>query len=247
MKTQTKENRATFEARLLKHFLQEDIDEIMFAYDVSKEAHRTHKRDTGERYFEHPRAGVLIILDELKWYDKDAIIAFLLHDTGEDTPLFGSNKTTYEEFVRIAKFRIERIFNEKVAKFVLALTKPFIDNVQFTNKKEVTEYYLNGLSEDLEISLLKKVDRLHNLRTSPTDLDSIYKTRRTVKETIEVYLPLFKSIEAKDEKVKMKNSLIEKIEDECKRLEKEITPEREITLKEEEGKKLDEISELCEP
>lgn len=243
----TKENRETFIARLTRKFNKEDIDEIMLAYDLSKEGHRTHKRDTGERYFEHPRAGVLIILDELNWYDKDAIIAFLLHDTGEDTPLFGSNKTTFEEFVRTATFRITKIFNRKVAEFVIGLTKPFIDNIQFINKKEVTEYYLNGLSGDLEISLLKKVDRLHNLRTSPTDLDSISKTRRTVKETIEVYLPLFKSIEAKDEKAKMKNSLIKKIEDECKRLEKEITPEREKSLRKKSNKKWDEISELCKP
>jgi len=97
MKTIT-ENRQRFLDRLAGHFSIEDMRLIEYAYDLSKEAHRTHVRDSGERYFEHPREGALIIIDELKLYDRDLIIAFLLHDTGEDSPIFGNRNVSYKLF-----------------------------------------------------------------------------------------------------------------------------------------------------
>ncbi len=198
MNTQTVENRATFETRLRNHFSQKDMDEIMFAYDLSKEAHRTHKRDSGERYFEHLRVVVIIVLDELGsvgllgLYDKKSIIGLLLHDTGEDSPIFGSNKLTYDEFVTTVKFRIGKIFGSDVADIVISLTKPFIDNVRFMTKDETNTYYLDGLQKDPKVLLLKMIDRLHNVRS----LSGCSETKRIkiTKETIEVYLPLFEKI-----------------------------------------------------
>ena len=62
---QNSENRATFLKRLEGKFPKEEIENIDFAYDLAKEAHRTAVRDEGMRYFEHPRSGCLIMIDEL--------------------------------------------------------------------------------------------------------------------------------------------------------------------------------------
>lgn len=191
MKSQI-ENRATFIARLEGKFSKDEIDEIMFAYDVSKETHRTHKRDSGERYFEHPRAGVLIILDEIGWYDKNAIIAFLLHDTGEDSPLFGNRERNYDEFIRSATLRLTKMFNSEVSELVILLTKPAVENVRFTTKEGAFTFYIEQLSKNPKALLLKMVDRLHNLR-SLTGVTS-EKRERTLLETEKVYIPLFHDI-----------------------------------------------------
>jgi len=224
MKTQTIENRENFKKRLQGNFIPEEIDEIMFAYDLSKEAHRTHKRDSGERYFEHPRAGAIIILDELGWYDKNALIAFLLHDTGEDSPIFGSNKLTYEEFARTLKWRVGKIFDSEVVELIVLLTKPFIDNVQFKTKEESQKHYLGELQKNPKALLLKMVDRLHNLR-SLKDCD-FEKVEKIYKETESVYLKIFLSLANKTEwehnnktttllkKIKEKMSVIKKINEE---------------------------------
>jgi (p)ppGpp synthase/HD superfamily hydrolase len=190
---ETKENRQTFMDRLKKCTNnQTETDMIMFAYDVSKEAHRTHKRDSGERYFEHPREGVLIMLDELNWYDCNAIISFLLHDVGEDSSLFGNVESDYDLFVKTAKSRLSSMFSEEISELVILLTKPEVDGKRFTSKLETFQFYTNEMSCSPKATLLKMVDRLHNLRS----IGSLKYERKLkiVNETIAVYLPLFEKI-----------------------------------------------------
>lgn len=188
------ENRKTFFDRLQGHFSQQDIDRIEFAYDMSKEAHRTQKRDRGGRYFEHPRAGCLIMMDELGFYNRDLLITFLLHDVGEDTPLLGSRVDSYDEFVRKSKFRLSLLFGEKVADTVIRLTKPEVDHIRFFSKDETFCFYNKELKESNEAIFGKELDRLHNLRTV---IGSGYKTvkiNKVIKETEEVYIPIFESL-----------------------------------------------------
>lgn len=158
------ENRQTFLDRLQGHFSQTDIDLIEFAYDLAKEAHRTQKRDRGGRYFEHPRAGCIIMMDELGLYDKDMLIAFLFHDVGEDTPLLGNRNEYYDDFISKAKFRLGLLFGDKVADIVIRLTKPEIDEKRFFSKEETTTYYNSELLKSEEAIVGKEIDRLHNLR-----------------------------------------------------------------------------------
>lgn len=189
------ENRQTFLARLQGHFSQADIDLIEFAYDLSKEAHRTQKRDRGGRYFEHPRAGCLIMMDELGLYDRDLIISFLFHDVGEDSPLLGNRVNSYEEFIQKARFRLTRLFGEKVADTVIRLTKPEVDELKFFSKEETVVFYHEELVKSNEAVIGKELDRLHNLRTL---LGSGYKSTKiakTIKETEDVYLPIFESLQ----------------------------------------------------
>jgi GTP pyrophosphokinase len=162
---------------------------IDFAYDLAKEAHRPQKRTTGERYFEHPRAGCLIMMDELGLYDRDLLISFLLHDVGEDTALLGAN-TSYDVFVADAQFRLELMFGKTVFETVIRLTKPFVDNVNFFSKDEVYAYYIKRLKEDPNAIFGKIIDRLHNLRS--LSLDSKNKIKKQIEETELFLMPVFK-------------------------------------------------------
>lgn len=51
------ENFDAFKTRLISKMSYDDIQRVMFAYQISKEAHRRQFRDGGKmRYFEHARA-----------------------------------------------------------------------------------------------------------------------------------------------------------------------------------------------
>lgn len=190
--TAIKENRATFFTRLTPHMSEKDIMLVEFAYDMSKEAHRTQNRDGGQRYFEHPRAGCLILLDELSLYDRDMLIAFLLHDVGEDTPLLGNRLLSYEKFAVAVTSRLTLIFGSHAADLVLRLTKPMFGTGTFATKDEAFQFYINQLKESEKAIILKMVDRLHNLRSLPIDKKSWVK--KQIIETESVYLPIFSSV-----------------------------------------------------
>ncbi len=189
------ENRQTFLDRLKGHFSSEDIALIEFAYDMSKEAHRTQKRDRGGRYFEHPRAGCLIMMDELGLYDRDLLIAFLFHDVGEDTPLIGNRVDSYADFVTKAKFRLGLLFGQKVADTVIRLTKPEVDQIKFFTKEDCLRFYEKELGESNEAILGKELDRLHNLRTIHGSGYKQLKIQKTIEETEATYLPIFESLQ----------------------------------------------------
>ena len=189
---QNSENRATFLKRLEGRFSEEEIENIDFAYDLAKEAHRTAVRDEGMRYFEHPRSGCLIMIDELGLYDRDLLISFLLHDVGEDTPMFGNVTKSYDVFVEKARLRLTKLFGEKVADTVIRLTKPSVENVRFNSKQETFDFYVKELAKNEDAVLLKMVDRLHNLRTLPSDKPE--KIEKQLRETRDVLLPIFEAV-----------------------------------------------------
>lgn len=206
------ENRKSFLERLYGHFSQTDIEMIELAYELSKSAHRNQKRMGGERYFEHPRAGSLILMDEVGLYDKDILIGILLHDVGEDSPLLGNRSISYKKFRKQAMFRLELIFGKRVADMVLKMTKPDIDEQVFKTKAEVNHFYLAELRKNEDAIILKMVDRLHNLRSMP---DSKGFVKKQIKETEEVYLPIFSCVKGRYADVARK--LLQKI---CEELEK---------------------------
>lgn len=183
-----KETRTTFIARLQNRFSQSDIQLIEYAYDLSKSAHRTQNRDSGERYFEHPRAGCLILMDELGLYDRNLLIAFLLHDVGEDTALLGNVIKSYDEFITTAQFRVDLSFGAEITDIVIRLTKPSVDNIRFHSKSEVFDYYIAELKKSPAAIINKLVDRLHNLRSLPRNQK--IKIERQIVETESVYIPM---------------------------------------------------------
>ncbi len=187
-----KENKAIFIARLEEEGLPEETLEIIdFAYDLSKTAHSKQYRDSGERYFEHLRSVALILIGECKILDPEMIIAALHHDAIEDTAIFGDRSTPFSQWKKKAEFRLGKVFNPETANMVITLTKPKADGVEIKDDKEAHDIYINNLknTDDLRIILIKMADRLHNLRTLPGTAPE--KQRRIVKETEEVYFPLF--------------------------------------------------------
>jgi GTP pyrophosphokinase len=211
-----KENRKTFNGRLRK-FSKNEQKNIEWAYDLAKESHRTQVRQNGERYFEHARGVALIILDEFKIKDSDMVIAALLHDVGEDTPTLGP--ILYSKWKQTATYRLTRNFNNDVAKMIIALTKARIDGKEIKNKKQMYKMYYSGLHKaNTKTKLVKLADRLYNLRTM-SDLPK-EKIEKNIKETNEIYLPIFKNI--KGIYKTQANYGISEIEKQLKKLNKEL-------------------------
>ena len=129
---------------------------IKQAIEVATKAHEGQFRKTGEPYIIHPLA-VMKILEEWNM-DEDTIIAGILHDTVEDTPL------TLKE--------IEEHFGKDVAFLVNGVTK--LSKAR-SGMKNLDEYLpetgdnllklLIATGQDIRVLIIKIADRLHNLRT----------------------------------------------------------------------------------
>jgi len=152
----------------------EDWALVEKAYNYSVEAHSGQLRKSGESYITHP-LGVALILTELE-LDLMTIVAGLLHDVVEDTPV------TLEQ--------IQEEFGEEVAALVDGVTK--LSRLDFTSKEEQQAETLRkmfiAMAQDIRVVLIKLADRTHNLRTLRylnTD-----KQKEIARETMEIYSPL---------------------------------------------------------
>ena len=159
----------------------EDIDLVMEAYRMSKYAHKGQERDSGERYFEHPKEAALILI-EFGVYDRDIIIAELNHDTVEDSFIYGN----FEE----AMTNFAKRFGVRAAKILRKVTKPPCE----PEKKAIYNViFLENLqTAHVEDKLAKLADRLHNMRNLASC--TIEKQKRQLAETETYYLPLAKDV-----------------------------------------------------
>lgn len=150
------------------------IKRIWEAYVFAYSAHDGQFRASGEPYIIHPVA-VACILANMR-LDYEAIIAALLHDTIEDTPV------TYQDVVHK--------FGAPVGLLVEGVSK--LDKLKFRNRQEAQAENFRkmvlAMVEDVRVILIKLADRTHNMQT----LDSLRpdKRRRIAKETLEIYAPL---------------------------------------------------------
>lgn len=186
------ENRDTFMARL-SYLPMEDIEKIGFAYDLTKAAHRGQKRIGGDRYFEHPRHAALILIDECGNFNPAVICATLLHDTKEDTSIFGNpQKMNPQELDEYSKRTISRIFYPETAEIVHTVTEPHVDGVVIKTKAEAKEEKYKRLREGSPDALLVKMaDRLHNLRTFfPKEGEKT--PQEKIAETQDILIPIFR-------------------------------------------------------
>jgi len=152
----------------------EDWELVEQAYNFSVQAHSGQLRESGESYITHP-LGVALILTELE-LDLVTIVAGLLHDVVEDTP--------------VTLDQIQDQFGEEVAALVDGVTK--LSRLDFTSKEEQQAETLRkmfiAMAQDIRVVLIKLADRTHNLRT--LRYLNTHKQKEIARETIEIYSPL---------------------------------------------------------
>lgn len=172
-------NRERFEALLVdKKILKKDSMRIMLAYRIAKAAHRQQERDDGGRYFEHPKRVALILIQEFNFLNPDMIIAALLHDTIEDTFIFGIGDDV--------SWSLKHIFGNDVMQFVLALSKEQCSEEEKIERDR--KYFAAIEAANLQIQFIKCADRLDNLR----DIShcTIQKKKHYLEETRKHFLPM---------------------------------------------------------
>jgi guanosine-3',5'-bis(diphosphate) 3'-pyrophosphohydrolase len=125
-----------------------NVTEIKKAIYYAKKYHADQKRETGEPYYAHPLSVAEMVVDFC--FEVNAIVAAILHDVVEDTPL----KIEH----------ISNIFNHRVAEIVKRLTRVTLPKLSCRISSEellIQSYMLN----DAVVILIKLLDRLHNLQT----------------------------------------------------------------------------------
>ena len=151
-----------------------ELGRIKAAYEMAKLAHAGQKRKEGSPYVTHCVAAADIAVD--MGLDEDSVIAALLHDLIEDTPLTHAD--------------IAKQFGESVANIVEGVTK--LTRVQYTSKEdeqmENLRKMLMAMSKDIRVILIKIADRLHNMRTM--EYQTAEKQRIKSLETMEIYAPI---------------------------------------------------------
>lgn len=152
----------------------EDRVNLDNAYQMALKSHAKQRRKSGEPYILHPLEVARICFDEIG-LGPTAVVAAILHDVVEDTPV------TQED--------INEKFGEKIGLIVDGLTKldgmyNKTDSPQAANFKKV----LSTLVKDVRVSLIKMADRLHNLRTIGSMPQ--HKKLKIAAETSYIYAPL---------------------------------------------------------
>ena len=151
-----------------------DMDMIDRGIETARRAHAGQYRSSGEEYVIHPLM-VAKILVELGM-DTETIVAALLHDVVEDTPLELADVT--------------REFGPEIAAMVDGVTK--LRKLPFSSKEEQqaenVRKMLLAMAQDIRVIIIKLADRLHNMRTIRFKPEQ--KRRDTAKETMDIYAPL---------------------------------------------------------
>jgi guanosine-3',5'-bis(diphosphate) 3'-pyrophosphohydrolase len=156
-------------------YLPEDQRRLLRrAWAVGAAAHAGQTRRSGEPYITHPVAVAAVLAEQRM--DAETLIAAILHDTLEDTPL--------------ARESIAGEFGETVAELVDGVTK--LDKLQFADRQEAAaesfRKMLLAMARDLRVILIKLADRLHNMRTLGAQTPEARK--RIAHETLEIYAPI---------------------------------------------------------
>ena len=144
---------------------QVDITYIKKGISFAKYYHGSQMRKSGEPYYSHPIIVAEMVSNHM--FRENPIIGALLHDTLEDTTL------TLSE--------IEYEFNPRIAQIVDRLTRK-IDPV--TGKKMSAGECLiqSFLLKDDDVTLIKMIDRLHNIST--INFMSKEKQKKIIDETL---------------------------------------------------------------
>lgn len=157
----------------------EDLEKLQLAYWLAKEGHQKQTRDSGERYFEHPRR-VALRLIRSGYIATDVLVLALLHDIVEDT------QTPLKVIVNL--------FGAPIWSGLSLLSKnvPNFDPVTGMNigraAKDLGDYFAAIADGPREVRLVKIADRLDNLQ----DVAQFTPERRQkqIAETMRYILPI---------------------------------------------------------
>ncbi|WP_242101384.1 bifunctional (p)ppGpp synthetase/guanosine-3',5'-bis(diphosphate) 3'-pyrophosphohydrolase [Lysobacter sp. M2-1] len=160
--------------RAANYLPAEQIAQLRRAWAVGAAAHAGQSRRSGEPYITHPVAVATVLAEQR--VDVETLIAAILHDTLEDTPL--------------SRDSIVSEFGETVADLVDGVTK--LDKLQFADRQEAAaesfRKMLLAMARDLRVILIKLADRLHNMRTLSAQTPEA--RERIARETLEIYAPI---------------------------------------------------------
>jgi GTP pyrophosphokinase len=161
-------------AEFAPYLKADEIGVFQHALAFSARAHLGQFRKDGEPYVTHPLAVARILAG---WrMDIQALVAALLHDVVEDTP--------------VTQSQLAEEFGRSVAELVEGVTK--LDKLQFeSNTHAQAENFrktLLAMARDVRVILIKLADRLHNMRT--LSAMSLEQRQRIGQETLEIYAPI---------------------------------------------------------
>ncbi|MGI9316625.1 MAG: RelA/SpoT family protein, partial [bacterium] len=152
----------------------ESLTEIEKACEFGAEAHQGQTRISGEAYISHPVA-VAEILGEMRM-DRRTIIAAILHDVVEDTP--------------ISLEQIAERFGDDVAHLVDGVSKVSqleVDSKEHAEAASFRKMFM-AMAHDIRVVIIKLCDRLHNMRTLDSLKDA--KRKRIARQTLDIYAPI---------------------------------------------------------
>jgi len=156
-----------------EELFDEGLAAVQRALEVARKWHEGQLRKSGEPYLFHPLR--VSHLAARHWMDFSSVIAALLHDVVEDTP------------VSIEDVRAD--FGDEVALLVDGLTK--VESTELSREETKMETYRKQVLAaiaDVRVLCLKFWDRIDNLQTISALAPE--KQRRIAIETREIYVPL---------------------------------------------------------
>ena len=195
-------------------------EERFAAYQALKTAHRVHegqRRRDGQPFITHPVAVAKLVAD---WgMDSQCVVAALLHDAVEDTPLtfsevecdFGAEvRTLVQGVTRVSKLdpcKLEEggaVGGDALASHRVTMMEAgeeaedeVLRQALLLDEKEGDILrLLHACAGDWRIAVLKLADRLHNMRT--LEVMKPHKRARKAQETASVFVPLAHYLGAHD-------------------------------------------------
>ena len=205
----------------------DDVSMIEKAYHIADKAHGGQKRKSGDPYIIHP-LHVAIILAELEM-DKESIIAGILHDVVEDTPM------TLED--------LQAEFGEDVALLVdgvTKLTRLSWDGDKMELQAENLRKMFLAMAKDIRVIIIKLADRTHNMRT--LQYMKPEKQREKSRETLEIYAPLASRLGISKLKIELDNLALSYLEPEAYKQLVDDIDRRKMAREDYIGSIVDEVS-----
>jgi (p)ppGpp synthase/HD superfamily hydrolase len=172
-------------------FNSDVLQEISKAIDLVGELFKDDVRGDGTKFYTHFLETAYILLTKFNFYDKDTIIAAILHDSVEDK----NDLIKYED--------IKNEFGDEVAQIVDGVTKITTASeleetfhTKFVGKIDYNDQELATIKKVFEAGLLnpkvffvKFADRFHNINTL-YGIKRAERRREIAQQTIDIYVPL---------------------------------------------------------